>query len=619
MNHRNTPAAVRVTALRRLARAFDGRVARVGLWFMNTLDAVLRSYRRPLAGLARRLGFAFFPLLAVVMVGWLAWDAGHERRLDAAEDAIFDQLIRWRPVQPAMSGRVAVVEIDDCSIEYFRSRGEGGWPWSRQRHADLIDALDRAGVHQVGFDVLFADASSDPEADAMLEAMAAAGDGRFLFASTRLHPGHDEGSPLRAGRAPGAWPLHGGAVRPGPPVAMMLPFGKAMARHSGLVNLSRAGDGLVRDIRLYEQVGDWAIPSLPLRLAQRAGADIGRLRDGMLRINWRTRTQLPYASAADLLAEAPVCNTGAPLPSLRGRTVLVGHTAAGINDAKPTPVNMAMPGVEVLAETTDALLAGNAIVMPPAWLKYSLAMLLVLATCHAFWRGEPHEDVNVVFVGLNSALLLAATIALNFGVFADIFASIAFGALCYGLCRGYASWQRGRVVGNLDYLPEYDPAQAPWLGTVRLRFAADPALDAASARLRRREYRRLLRRFLYRRRGIVMVEGVIERKHWMVQQLDDVVQLLWSGGTEPEVRTRMRADLDALHAELNDAHFRLDDAATVWISHALTCVDAGADPQAQREQLRPLYQQDFNQLPQTPLAAANPSLHPSAVPAGESP
>ena len=65
----------------------------------------------------------------------------------------------WRPIEPEPSGRVVVVEIDDCSIEHFRALGEGGWPWSRQRHADLLDQLDRAGVRAVGYDVLFPEAS----------------------------------------------------------------------------------------------------------------------------------------------------------------------------------------------------------------------------------------------------------------------------------------------------------------------------------------------------------------------------------------------------------------------------------------------------------------------------
>src|SRR5690242_759592 len=106
---------------------------------------------------------------------------------------------------------------------------------------------------------------------------------------------------------------------------------------------------------------------------------------------------MPYVSAADLLAGKPVC--GDPkAPPLRGAVVLLGHTAAGISDAKPTPVNAAMPGVEVWAEATDALLHDGGIRMPPTAFKYLLAALLVLLTAYAFWRGEPHEDVDSIFV-----------------------------------------------------------------------------------------------------------------------------------------------------------------------------------------------------------------------------
>ena len=121
------------------------------------------------------------------------------------------------------------MEIDECSIEYFRARGEGGWPWSRQRHADLLDRLDRAGARAVGYDVLFTDPSQDAAGDRALEAMAAGGAGRFVFAATRLHPDYDEGSPLRASQAPAAFPL-AGAHEDDPNVALLLPYGPAMAR-----------------------------------------------------------------------------------------------------------------------------------------------------------------------------------------------------------------------------------------------------------------------------------------------------------------------------------------------------------------------------------------------------
>src|SRR3546814_18197732 len=62
-----------------------------------------------------------------------------------------------------------------------------------------------------------------------------------------------------------------------------------------------------------------------------------------IRVNWREHSKLPYASAADLIEGEPVC--GDALPDLAGITALVGYTASGLNDAKPTPVDATMPGV----------------------------------------------------------------------------------------------------------------------------------------------------------------------------------------------------------------------------------------------------------------------------------
>ena len=186
----------------------DAPLAALGDGFMRTWSKVERSYRRPFSRAAFRLKFAYYPLLAGLALGWLAWDWTHDRTLNAAENAIFDQVVKWRPFEPQPSGRVVLVEIDECSIEHFRARGEGGWPWSRQRHADLLDRLDREGVAAAGYDVLLTDPSrEDPGGDLALEAMAQGGEGRFLFAAARMHPDYDAGAPLTASQAPGAFPL----------------------------------------------------------------------------------------------------------------------------------------------------------------------------------------------------------------------------------------------------------------------------------------------------------------------------------------------------------------------------------------------------------------------------
>ena len=556
----------------------DGGLAAAGHAFLHYWTYLERSYRRPFSWIAFRLKFAFYPLLALGAVGWLAWDWNHDRSLNAAENAIFDRVINWRMIEPRPSGRVVVVEIDECSIEYFRARGDGGWPWSRQRHADLLEQLDRGGVLAVGYDVLFADPSQlDPQGDLMLEAMAAGGGGRFVFGSTRLHPDYDAGSPVTAAWAPGAFALSATPVAD-PRVALLLPFGESMARFSAVVNVTRNDDGILRDVPLRETIGDWALPSLPLRVAAVATGRSPATFAEAVRPNWRQDSRLPRISAADLLEQgAAVCReSGETLPDLRGRVVLVGHTAAGINDAKPTPVDAVMPGVEVLAEATEALLSDSGIRTPPAGLKYLIAVVLSLLAAFAFFRGEPANDLDSIFVATNLVLLGSAYLGLTFfGFFFDIFAAVGFVSLLFGLCRLYAGVQRGRAVGNGDFLAEYDPGQDRWLAIARLRFVVDGTLVPKAAARREREYRRRLRRFLYAGSDAVMCEGVVERKTWLHGALDDLMILVWHGATETAARTAASRDLGRLERELAEQDARLPDDGEVLVTFACTEVGTG--------------------------------------------
>jgi adenylate cyclase len=597
-----------------LITRIEAVMATLAVVFMDTWTVVERSWRRPLAHLMVRAKFMVYPLIALVAIGWLAWDWTHDRSLNAAEDAIFDSVIQWRPIEPTPSGRTAVVEIDDCSIEHYRNLGEGGWPWSRQRHADLLDALDRAGVRAVGYDVLFVDpGQQDPDGDTALEAMADAGNGRFLFGASRLHSSFDaQDGATAAADAPGAFALTPNPARPGPKIALLLPTGAAMARHSALLDISRSADGVLRDVPLRQTFGDWAVPSLSLRLAAVASGKPASSFPAAVRVNWRTKTGLPNISAADLIEGKRICRDASdPMPDLKGAVVLVGYNASGLQDAKPTPVDPMMPGVEVHAEAVEALLNDSAIWMPPPSIKYLLAGFMVLLTTFAFWRGEPHEDVDGVFVATNIVLLLSAVIGLTFfGVFIDIFASVGFISLCFGACRLYASVQRGRAIGNNDYRDEYEAAKYPWLLMARLRYVPDPALAGHAAIKRKREYRRRLRRYLYSGTDAVMIEGIVERKSWLHEILDDLMMLVWTGTDEADARANAMRELDVLYLRLNEHALRIDDQGIVRVAIAVAMIDDNIDDDNRGEQmrLRELLGQDLNANVEWPLSATNTYL-----------
>ena len=130
----------------------------------------------------------------------------------------------------------------------------------------------------------------------VLEAMANGSAGRFVFESTRLHPDYDAGSPLvhQTRRARCA-----DAASNDPKVALLLPYGEAMASFSAITGITRDQDGvcaifLRRNGRRSGHAGAAAAP--------RSGRDAADA-PAIVRVgaaNWRHDSRLPRISAADL-------------------------------------------------------------------------------------------------------------------------------------------------------------------------------------------------------------------------------------------------------------------------------------------------------------------------------
>jgi hypothetical protein len=356
-----------------------------------------------------------------------------------------------------------------------------------------------------------------------------------------------------------------------------------MARNSALLDITRDADGVLRDVPLRTTIGDWALPSMSLRLAAIASGKPLASFPASVRVNWRTRTHLPTVSAADLIEGKPVCSDRAePLPSMKGKVLLVGYNASGLNDAKPTPVDPVMPGVEVHAEALEALLAHNAIWMPPAGFKYALAALLVLLSGFAFHRGEPASEIDEVFVASNLLLLAVAFIGLTaFGVFFDIFAALGFVSLCFGLCRMYAGVQRGRAIGNDDFRAQFDPSRDRWLALARLRFVPDDNLDRRALARRLREYRRRLRGFLYSGTDAIALERIVEYKSWLWEALADVTVLVWAGPDRATVAATAQRELLALREHLSGHEDILPDDGSVRVASMISVAVADDESIAQ--------------------------------------
>jgi adenylate cyclase len=305
-----------------------------------------------------------------------------------------------------------IVDIDDKSLAEY-----GQWPWPRYRVALLLGLLKNAGVRAVGLDILFAEPDRTspsvltgqmyrdlkievavtglPEAlrdyDQVLANTLAQGPFAlgyyFDFVETRNKSAMQGVLPalsLSVMRAPGAVELETCLPRPDHPVTP-LPTLLAAAPAAGFFNTQADRDNILRRTPLILAYKGKVYPSLALATFMKAfgikgatvslfpggveslvlsGEALGRRvvpldASGRLVLKYRgAGGTFPHVSAADILA-------GRIAPGeLSGKIVFIGTSAAALRDLRATPLDRAMPGVEVHATIVDMLASGDFLARP---------------------------------------------------------------------------------------------------------------------------------------------------------------------------------------------------------------------------------------------------------------
>lgn len=327
--------------------------------------------------------WALIALIAALAVA-LQWSHHAGSALSGAENLIKDPLRRALASGDAET-RLVVVDLDEASIAAL-----GPWPWPRSRIADLIEAL--AGPYQarlVGLDIVFpspADAAGD-------ERLAALSD----FAPVVLAQALDfvPRSPALVSGTPvfGAPPVPGIATAKGAPATgyMANHAGMSKARCVGNIGLQPDEDGRIRSVPLLAQWQDRASPLLPLAMLacplQRGTSP--RL-EGLSAFGGdATRWELPFArdwSAYTVIPASAILDASAPADLVRGRWVLIGSSALGLNDRAATPLAAAAAGVMVHAAAMTSLLDRLEGKSPAGWDGRWLASLwTVLTLAAAAW------------------------------------------------------------------------------------------------------------------------------------------------------------------------------------------------------------------------------------------
>lgn len=317
-------------------------------------------------------------LAALLTVGAARWSV--VARLDAA---LYDTVLTLHGHAPRDD--IVIVAIDDQSLDAV-----GRWPWPRSRLAELISRVGNARPRAIGVDILLIEPDvAHPEGDrALMAAIAQAG--RLILPAL----------PERTEQ---------GRVYHYPFLGV-----NATIAH---INAAPDADSVVRGVYQAEGPRGRVLDHLAVQLARQASRlpasvpallDVETDAEGWAR---QAHVRLNFAGPAGTFRHVPAVDVlnGRVAPDVfAGKLVLIGATASGVSDIFATPTSRTMSGVEVLANATQTVLDGSAILPVPPGVFWTLTLLpLLMTACAVRWL-TPRMALAVSLA--SAALLLLGAI-----------------------------------------------------------------------------------------------------------------------------------------------------------------------------------------------------------------
>lgn len=363
----------------------------------------------------------------------------------AFRDLVFDSYLRAnpRPYNPALP--VRVIDIDDESLNRH-----GQWPWPRPLLAQLITRLHEAGASAIAFDILMAEPDrfspeqlasrlpASPQKDALDALAKAAGQTHdALFAQSIATENVISAVVGTNSSAIPVPPKYGFAFAGDKPHNFLpqlrgaiLPLAEFIEPSAGLASLNFFPDRdlVVRRAPTLVMIAGAPVPGLAmeaLRVAQQASTfivkssnasgetafgaktginaikvgdfEIATEPDGAVRVHYAGTHPQRRIPAWKILSEPPP-------DILRGAIVFVGSGAAGM-DIRATPLEAAIPGIDVHAELAEHVLSGARLARPDY--ANGLEAIVILLSGMA-------AAVLVLALRAAAGALTAAAVALGF-------------------------------------------------------------------------------------------------------------------------------------------------------------------------------------------------------------
>ncbi|MGD0036882.1 MAG: adenylate/guanylate cyclase domain-containing protein [Bacteroidota bacterium] len=321
---------------------------------------------------------------------------------------------------------IVMIAIDQNSLEAFADRNVQ-WPWPREFYGIVVDYLRSAGASSVSFDMMFDRNDFDRrETDgtvsdsAFAEAMNKSGNVALVTFLSMHEKGDKYGGVildrhLTSGNFPFiAIPQYNRANAP-------IPLFQQATKILAVANFESDKDGISRRVPLVYRFKHGYIPNLGLAVylldkkipLDKMGDAVNKIpisNDGHFLIYWYgkggTEGVFKYYPFAAIFSSALDMKSGkSPVlsPSVfKSKKVIIGGTAPGLLDFKPTPFTSleVYPGMEIYATIMSNLFNGHFLHESPKWLTYFLIIMLSFLSAFIFFHIRKLTTAIATFISI---------------------------------------------------------------------------------------------------------------------------------------------------------------------------------------------------------------------------
>jgi len=390
------------------------------------------------------------------------------------ENGAFDRRARWTARPEKADSRIVIIDIDNASFDELQDK-LGRWPWPRQVWTEIVRYVSKGQPSAIVFDAAFT--GEQKEAPAMDDDFARVlqSSGKtvlgFSFLSARLQgeerTARQDASVFAAQGTRLGSELESGQSTPNLPLEKLAHASAGL----GLINSTPDEGGLIRREPVYFLYQGRAYPTLAARAVEiatpqnkegwvaqkhwhgtpslvRGGKSIPVDSVGRVLMFWRGKSLETYERiplwkliCSIYPGQCPNVDRRYPAEYFHGKIVLVGASAAGSYEPRPTPLDPQPPGFIAHATLMDNLLNGEAMREAPVWVTCTLIVLMAALGGIVQWKQPSFRVGAFIFSG---AMVLFITV--NVGLFGMSHFVLPLIIPCITLAASYSGASTARYV-----------------------------------------------------------------------------------------------------------------------------------------------------------------------------